>query len=149
MRLIDPKNLVPYQEIPLTPDEEQDHLDNLHRRATMRANRPVTREQEDRWIHRSVIWRAENDWLRDNLPTGAVFEHMQVPVMVIGRAPKTEGQIGPEHAALLCHCAGEGGGLLQLVLTVPQLRAILEPGYVAPKRDPLHFGPGADDEQAR
>lgn len=152
MRLIDTKNLVPYVETALSPEEAQEHIDRLHQRVSAHAGRPVTAEQEDRWVHRSVIWRAENDWLRDNFPVGSVFEHMLVPVMVLGRAPTTPRDgtrfVGPEHAALLCHCAGEGGGLLQLVLTVPQLRAILEPGYVAPARDPLFYGPGADDDRA-
>lgn len=149
MRLIDVKNLVPYLEVPLSREEEEDHIDRLHQRAKMHANRPVTREQEDRWVHRSVVWRAEHEWLRANLPIGAVFEHMGVPVMVAGFAPRNAKKLGPEHASLICHCAGEGGGLLQLVLAVPQLRAILEPGYVAPARDPLFFGPEASDEQAR
>ena len=33
-------------------------------------------------------------------------------------------------------------------LEASELRAILEPGYVAPKRDPLHYGPEADHERA-
>lgn len=144
MRLVDPRNLAPYQELPLAPEEERSLIDNLHNRAT-RYNRPVTREQEDRWLNRSRIWQAENEWLRANLPTGVVFEHMGVPVMVAGRAPKEIGEmVGPQHAAATCHCAGEGGGLLILILTVPQLRAILEPGFIAPIRDPLLYGEEAN-----
>jgi len=138
MHILDPKRMERYVEHPLTAEEEADCLDRLKARAARFTNAPVTEQQEARWLRRTVIWQAEQAWLDANFPTGAVFSHMGVPVMVIGRVSNTS-QPGPAHAAIEAHCAAPNGGLQVLVLEVPQLRAIVEPGYKAPVRDPLFF----------
>lgn len=139
MHTIDPRRLEPYQEHPLTDEERQECLDRLTARATRYTDAPISDLQRERWVHRTVIWRAENAWLEANFPSGAVFMHMGVPVMVIGKAPTTDNR-GPAHAAIQAHCAAPNGGLQVLIFEVPQLRAILEPGYIPPARDPLFYG---------
>lgn len=153
MRLVHSTTLVPYQEFPPTPDAREQSLARLHQNAT-RYSRPVTVEQEERWVNRLSIWDAEIAWLRANLPVGSVFSHMGIPMMVTSKAHRLEPLnkdqdfVGPQHYAVTVHGGGEGGGLVILELTVPELRAILEDGYTVPQRDPLHYGPEAEDDRA-
>lgn len=149
MQHVNPKTLVPYAELPLGPEE----IDNIAKSCTEQARRHNGYTPKDlaAFIRRSVrkrqILTAEREWLDANLPVGATISILGVTGMVSGSIDRPVRKMGepapwptPHYGRVVLvpgvSTEGVPTGLKELELTVPQLRAILEEGFVAP-RDPL------------
>lgn len=149
MQHVNPKNLVPYEERPVPPEtvdsiaKSCELKTRLHRNYTPRDLASFIR----RSVRKSQILTAEREWLDANLPVGATISILGVTGMVSGSIERPVRRMGeaepwptPHYGRVVLvpgvSTEGVPTGLKELHLTVPQLRALLEEGFVAP-RDPL------------
>lgn len=132
MRIVDPSNLQPYVLVPLSPEEYRETVDvsNYHRTRT--SHTPLTPEQEANLVDRVATNRADRAWLAANAPVGAVFDHLGVTHMVVRIWNGcSSGSLGPKQWQVDVHRPDGQGSITVEALTVDQLRARIEPGFVA------------------
>lgn len=127
MKIVDPASLVPYEVLPFTSEEAELIVAGRNAGRALVSIAPMTQEQQKKFLHYRAIDRADEAWLRANLPVGAVFDVLGVTHMVVA--------IGRERAAFgygwqakVARPDGKGG-LEHEDIKVGGLRARVEPAF--------------------
>lgn len=129
MKVLDPSNLVPYEVVPLSNQEAIDLCDQRDADRARHSMPPMTTTQAINFQRHVAVDRADEAWLRANMPVGTVFDVLGVTHMVVA--------IGRERAALgrawqarVARPDGNGG-LEHEDIKVAGLRARVEPAYAS------------------
>lgn len=83
MKIVDPASLVPYEVLPFTSEEAELIVAGRNAGRALVSIAPMTQEQQEKFLHYQAIDRADEAWLRANLPVGAVFDVLGVTHMVV------------------------------------------------------------------
>lgn len=127
MKIVDPANLVPYEVVPLTSEEADEavRLRDNGRRSVGQLS--MTAKQQEKFLHYQAIDRADEAWLRANLPVGAVFDVLGVTHMVVAIG-RERAAFGHGWQAKVARPDGKGG-LEHEDIKVGGLRARVEPAF--------------------
>lgn len=127
MKVVDPASLVPYEVVPFT-SEEADEVVRLRNSGRRSVGQPsMTAEQQERFLHYQAIDRADEAWLRANLPVGSVFDVLGVAHMVVAIG-RERAEMGRAWQARVARPDGRGG-LEHEDVKVGGLRARVEPSF--------------------
>lgn len=112
---------------------DQDVLQGLYQALVRMRSRNPTEDEFDKSYNKALHRQADVRWIVDNLPVGTPIKYLGLNGMVVN-AHRPNWPEGPAEWTVEFHVAS-GGKLESLQYTVPQLRAMLEPGYSKDKRD--------------
>lgn len=127
MKVVDPASLVPYEVVPL--DDPESIIAGRNAGRALASIAPMTPEQEARFLRYAAIDRADEAWLRANMPVGAVFDVLGVAHMVVAIG-RERASMGNAWQARVARPDGRGG-LEHEDIKVAGLRARVEPAYAS------------------
>lgn len=125
MKVVDPTSLVPYEVIPL--DDPESIVAGRNAGRALVGIAPMTPEQEASFLRHAAIDRADEAWLRANMPVGAVFDVLGVAHMVVAIG-RERASMGNAWQARVARPDGRGG-LEHEDVKVGGLRARVEPSF--------------------
>lgn len=130
MRVIDPNGLRPYALVAPKDEDLQDAVVHANR-IRQRIEQPdLTPEQVTNLANKMMVSNADRAWLLANTPVGSVFDHLGVAHMVVGIEHVALGEFTGKVWRATVHSPNGQGGIHQARLSVQDLRARIEPGYV-------------------
>lgn len=129
MKIVDPTSLVPYEVVPLSNQEAIDVCDQRDAGRAQYNMPPMTTTQAINFQMSVAIDRADEAWLRANMPVGAVFDVLGVTHMVVAIG-RERAAMGHAWQARVARPDGRGG-LEHEDIKVAGLRARVEPAYAS------------------